>query len=174
MIGFDKIQKIYKIPSINLHGFGFKFDLLKQFILQNDIDILLIQESWRYNLNDISINGYNIIHNSSMDPNCKTVGRPFGGVGILIKSSIPYSQKSPLSKPKDLDYDLYGRLISVYLEDSKTLLSNIYMPCYDSRFSTDQNLVKLESTLTYLDSITDNYTNQILIQTFHIQIFNYF
>ena len=79
-----------------------------------------------------------IIHNSAMDPNIPLIGRPHGGVGMLIHKTIAYDM---------LASQRYFIVISAQLSGMKLTIVNLYLPPYSSLITEEQNYLILAEIL---------------------------
>ena len=61
-----------KILSLNCLGLSNKLDTIKDLILDKDADVVLLQETWCYNLDHFNLLGYKNIFVSSMDENIRS------------------------------------------------------------------------------------------------------
>ena len=106
--------------------------------------ILCCQETWKYKLSTYFMKKvekhYTIIHESGMDETVpKGPGRPYGGVCMIISNQISHK---PHYRNK--------QCISILLNDSGVLLSNVYMPFKNSRISVEENIEKYMEALGHL------------------------
>jgi len=163
---------VYNIASINVHGFGDKTSAIKNLIIQSKIDILCLQETWRFNLNDFKLKNYHVLHQTSMPIDTVITGRPYGGLGFIIKNSIKYEKISPFNIPNGMNLYTFSRVMSINLIECKTLLTNIYLPAVDSRLSCLENEQKFDETLAYFDVTTHGFSNQILVGDFNLSPFD--
>ena len=145
-----------KLATFNCTGF-------KEAIINNLIDnytspyIIGIQETWRYNLNEIStVNKMrcSIIHNSAMDPNIPLIGRPHGGVGMLIHKTIAYDM---------LASQRYFIVISAQLSGMKLTIVNLYLPPYNSLITEEQNYLILAEILGALSEYLEGKYDIVLL-----------
>ena len=162
----------YNIACLNLHGFGDKISVVQNLIIDLNIDILCIQETWRYNLNDFKMPNYHVLHQSSMPSDTVILGRPYGGLGFIIRNSIKYERISPYNLPNGMDLYTFSRVMSINLIECNTLLTNIYLPAVDSRLSSSENEQKFDETLAYFHVITNGFSNQILVGDFNLSPFD--
>lgn len=80
----NKKNKI-KIGHLNIQSMN-KLNLLKHFLATNQIDIMLLNETFLNNSKTLEIDNYEIIR-------CDRKNRIGGGVCVIIHNSIPYYQK---------------------------------------------------------------------------------
>lgn len=84
-----------RILSYNPTGLGLtKLDYLNDLLVGNDVDIMLMQETWLSSgtmnrLNKIN-KDYNSYGLSGMDEEQLLYGRPYGGIAILWKNTLNY------------------------------------------------------------------------------------
>ncbi len=113
-----------KILSWNCHGFKSNGSWLLPII--NNYDIVLLQETWLHSFEENELKiflEFNFFHQSAMPPGRLSIrGRPYGGLAILLKKSMPHSVKIYLFD----DNRLLGAKISS--EKSEILLLNVYFP----------------------------------------------
>ena len=80
------------ISTFNCWGFN---NLIIQQTINEYLEksrILCLQETWKYNINEFAnLNKtFQIVHSCSMDENLKLVGRPFGGLAIILTKDISF------------------------------------------------------------------------------------
>jgi len=78
------MEKKLKLATWNANGLAKHSLEVKAFILNQDIDILLVSETHFTNKSYLGIPGYTLYH--TKDPN----GKAHGGTDIIIKSSIKH------------------------------------------------------------------------------------
>lgn len=113
------------VVSYNLHGLNQGIVGINELMTTLDPEVIMVQEHWLssanlFKLSEIS-NEYFVISSSAMD-DCLSagplVGRPYGGVGVLIKKTLAAATGSVICSE---------RLIAVLVAD--WLVINVYMPC---------------------------------------------
>ena len=121
MVELTELQCI----TYNMHGFNQGYSALRD--LCNVYNLIMLQEHWlaTFELDKLNFNDNFVLHASSaMDDTLAKgilVGRPFGGVAMLVKNDLA-------SKIKFVKKD--DRFIIVRLLD--TVFVNLYLPCKSS------------------------------------------
>ena len=161
-----------RVATFNANGMSSKFFAIKSLLFSQKVDILLVQETWLFNLNKFSVSGYNVIHISAMDSDRPLVGRPFGGIAIYIRDDIKFEQISPLKKPEQVDIDTYARVLAINLTDFDVLLTNFYLPSVDTNLSCAENNDKLIKSLSYWKSFSEGFSTKISIGDFNTNPMN--
>ena len=83
-----------------------------------------------------------MIHESAMTTNeSRKKGRPFGGVAFIISKAIPFKVKYQNS-----------RCLSILLTNENVLISNVYLPSYNSRVSAEINRQRLMEAVGHFDA----------------------
>ena len=121
-----------KILSLNCLGLANKTNSIIDLILDVKADVVLLQEVWAFNMDFFQIVGYKNIFVSAMDQNKLHLGRPHGGIAIVIKDSINFEYLTPAMKPKQVDLNIYSRVLGIELVDYKMSICNLYLPACDS------------------------------------------
>jgi len=140
--------------SYNLHGFNVGQSFLK--ILCENNSIIFVQEHWLQSsqldlFNNIDqrfmFYGKSAMGNRVMSGMLR--GRPFGGVGVLVRKDL-----APFIKLYDCDAD--GRVVVIKFENNSVnmLMFGIYLPCDDH--SADY-LNSLHQIFGYIESFIDMY-----------------
>ena len=147
------------ICSLNINGLLNKSQLLTDYLNNNNVDIMLLQECKAYNINTFYHPLYNQLYVSPND--ASSDGQPIHGNAILIRKSIRYEQFTPFSKPKNIDAELYARFLGINLVDYNTVIINAYLPSVRSS-ATSTNNNRLDKSLEYLSVICEGHSNIIL------------
>ena len=112
--------------TFNMHGFNNGRDFVTS-LVQN-LDIISSQEHW-LRPNDVApfspfVNFHKFIYSVISDVNTYTVGRPYGGLAILVNTSSVTTVLHP-------GYIINNRVQSVLFEycTKKFVVFNVYMPC---------------------------------------------
>ena len=155
--------KTLSVCSYNCTGFKKKIDYVDKLLLENDIDVLCLQETWLLNkhthyLGQTGDKKYQYTGNSGMD--CCTdilLGRPYGGVGILWKTSLSH-RVTPLKLN-------HKRLCGITIQGTvgvKTLILCVYMP-NDNYHATNVN-PDFDNVLDMIENImnAENYHGILL------------
>ena len=118
----------FAVCSFNLHGFGNSSSYLKDLCLDNDL--IFVQEHWLLSQHLSKFNGINenfmFYGMSAMDMAASRGilrGRPFGGIGVLIRKS--YSNSISLC-----GFHQDSRAIAIKFEygDTRILCFGVYFP----------------------------------------------
>src|SRR5277367_2431301 len=98
-----------KVVSFNMHGFNQGSSLLKDLCNPVDMfcDIILVQEHWLTSDNMIKLNNFSTLYSfygiSAMEQvvkNSVLKGRPWEGVGVLVKNNLSKSISFSLLKER--------------------------------------------------------------------------
>jgi len=132
-----------KIATWNCRGFKSGADFLKTFISEQNLDIILLQETWLHSFEDNLVsnllNTHAGISRSAMDCKQRMRGRPFGGTAILWKKTLsPFINLVPGDDPRIL-------CINLNLNEDTTTIANVYLPTADCPFEQSEYFGKLAS-----------------------------
>lgn len=120
-----------KIASWNCQGLKSSSEWLRNVLLPNNYDLILLQETWLFSHETKpfqNLPNYDFIHVSSMPTHKTGKGRPYGGTAIVFKKSIAHLvTPCSLSDPRIIS-------ISVQTDQGKISIVNVYFPC-----CSDQN-----------------------------------
>ncbi len=91
----------------------------------NDYDIVALQETWLFDFesNLLKVDSdYSYMHTSGMPKDRKLIGRPYGGVGFIVKSDLMKHVKPFMTDD--------NRLIAITIKfgDVNLLVLNVYLP----------------------------------------------
>ena len=151
----NPIPSLLYITSYNLHGLNQGGSLLNDICHYDNVSVIFIQESWITPMNLDKLRQfsnkfafYGISAMEDVVSNCVLRGRPYGGVGMLIRSN-------------------YTHLISYYvcreryvlLVIGNTVLINIYLPSVISHRSVDI----IQALLDEIDTELINFPDHIII-----------
>ena len=121
--------KFIKVMSYNMHGFNQGCWTIKDIINSDHPDIILCQEHWLSPVNlqkfNESFNDYFTFGCSAMPDTIETgilIGRPFGGVMILIKNNL-----------RTLTETVYMEERFVVVRVANYLFFNVYLPCVGTK-----------------------------------------
>ena len=108
--------------------------------------VLALQETWLYAIPKTFCKKfeelYYIEHEPAMISNApRKKGRPFGGIAYIISRAVPFKIKYRNS-----------RCFSILLTNENVLLSNVYLPIYDRRFTAEINRQRLMEALGHFDA----------------------
>ena len=151
-----------KIGSLNVNGLTNKFEVIQELLHDNNLDILLLQETWLFDLDQAAFDGYTAIHVSAMEPDLPVMGRCFGGIAILLKNNIRFERVTPPAKPENLSLYNYSRCLSLELCEYSICLTNFYLPCTTAGESTEEAACKLHDILGYYESYSEGFTNKLI------------
>ena len=157
------------ICSFNMHGFNNGFHYLQELTAVHDI--IFIQEHWLMKDDLCKINKLNdkfiFYGKSAMEDKCASgvlVGRPFGGVGVLVNKCLD-------SCVKLCGVDDNGRVIAIRFTCNGKLIVcfGLYFPCFDNK---NNYIEKLLDIMGFISSVLDQYPGSIpiLLGDFNFQI----
>ena len=132
------------LGSLNVHGYD--KNVIIELLKTENIDILAMQECWKFEIPDIS--GYKCVYASSMNIDEVQRGRPFGGNGFYIRDQLQFSK---LSHSKSH--------ISIVINES-IAIHNLYLSAYDARKDSTTNEQNFLQTTGIPETI---YSDEIII-----------
>ena len=142
------------VCSFNMHGFTNSNSYLKDLCLGNDL--IFVQEHWllsqhlsKFNSVSDSFLFYGV---SAMDTVCSQGilrGRPFGGVGVLVRKS--FSSSVSLC---GFHHDNRAVAVKFEYDDVRVLCFGVYFPC--DRSSHDYN-ASINSIIGFIESVIDTH-----------------
>ena len=122
-----------------MHGINNGIDILNH--LSVNLDIICLQEYW-LRPGDLTpfahLTGFDkFIHSVMKDGDVHLVGRPYGGLAVLLNSSVIHSTL-------DISCSINNRVQGVFFEyfNKKFILFNVYLPCLGAKdYDSDVNIV---------------------------------
>lgn len=146
------------IISYNLHGFNQGSALLCEFCNTIKPEIIFIQEHWLSSINldklhALSRADYHCTASSAMEDVISAGilrGRPFGGLGVLIRNDIASNAKCLAAAE---------RFIVVRI--GKLILINVYAPVYSKNY--DRNSVTLEMLANINEILSDKSPDDVIV-----------
>ena len=125
--------------SFNMHGINNGIDILNH--LSINLDIIFLQEHWLLpgDLTPFAhLTGFDkFIHSGMKDGDMHLVDRPYGGLAVLLNSSVIHSNL-------DIGCSINHRVQGAFFEyfNKKFILFNMYLPCLGAKdYDSDVNIV---------------------------------
>ena len=113
-----------KIAQLNIHSINNKISELKHYLMEQQIDIMALNETWLNTKSKLNINGFDVVRK---DRN----RRAGGGVCLLIESSLTYTQvKVPSANLDNLEY-VAIKLCNIINSKHDLIIATYYNPPQD-------------------------------------------
>jgi exonuclease III len=150
MANTDSINTPLDIISFNMHGFNQGCETVKELIDDNNPDVFLFQEHWLTPANlckfDI-FSDYFMFGSSAMSTVIESgvlVGRPFGGVAMLIKNTLRNETRT-----------IHCSERYAVIKIRNYVIISLYLPC----IGTDNRLLICQDLLDEMWSLREQYDN---------------